>query len=170
MNSSWIQYGIYFLGIVLLQGLVINHIGIGPYAYPMIYTMLLIVLPFEINIILLLGIALLLGVSVDMLSDTFGLHTSSSIFIAYVRPALLNALKPRDGYDDNQMPIVHDMGFAWYAAYAGIFIVLHHTWFFVLEIFRFDMVGLILLKIIVSSLLSFVILMGLQFLLYKSSR
>ena len=62
------------------------------------------------------------------------------------------------------------MGFAWYTIYALIIILVHHIWFFIFEVFRFDLIGLILLKIVVSAILSLSILMGLQFLLYKSSK
>lgn len=170
MNNRWILYGVYFILIVLLQGLVVNHLGIGVYAYPMIYILLLIILPFEVNFILSLGIAIALGISVDMLSDTFGLHTSASLWLAFMRPTILKTLKPRDGYEVALMPTTHDMGITWYTAYAGIMIVIHHIWFFTLEVFRFDLLGLILLKIIVSAILSLLIILGLQVLLFKSSK
>lgn len=170
MNNKWIQYSIYFLFIVLLQGLVINHLGLGNYAYPMIYLLPLLILPFEINFFITMGIALVLGVSVDMLSDTFGLHTSASVLMAYLRPTILKLIKPRDGYEANLLPTIHDMGLTWYAAYTAIFVLIHHTWFFTFEVFRLDLTGLILLKILVSTFLSFIFLLGLQFLLYKSSK
>ena len=170
MNNQWIQYGIYFVLVVLLQGLVVNHIGISTYSYPMIYILPLLVLPFEINFFISLGLAFVLGISVDMLSDTFGLHTSASLWVAYIRPFVLNTLKPRDGYETALQPTVHDMGFTWYFAYTVIIIVIHHTWFFVLEVFRFDLLGLILLKILFSTILSLAIITGLQFLLYKPSK
>ena len=159
MNNRWILYGVYFILIVLLQGLVVNHLGIGVYAYPMIYILLLIILPFEVNFILSLGIAI-----------AFGLHTSASLWLAFMRPTILKTLKPRDGYEVALMPTTHDMGITWYTAYAGIMIVIHHIWFFTLEVFRFDLLGLILLKIIVSAILSLLIILGLQVLLFKSSK
>ncbi|MFK8039710.1 MAG: hypothetical protein AB8B74_15570 [Crocinitomicaceae bacterium] len=168
--NNWIQYIIYFLFIVLLQGLVVNNLQIGVYAYPMIYILAILVLPFEFGIIATLGIAIVLGVFMDALSDTFGLHTSATVFIAYSRPMILKVLKPRDGYELALMPTIHDMGILWFSAYFSIAIVVHHIWFFILEIFRFDLIGLIALKIIVSSFLSFCILFGLQYLLYKPSK
>lgn len=168
--NNWIQYSVYFLFIVLLQGLVINNLQIGVYAYPMIYILAILVLPFECSMLTTLGIGLVLGVFVDALSDTFGLHTSSSVFMVYARPLILKLLKPRDGYESALIPTIHDMGILWFSAYFSIAIIIHHIWFFVLEIFRFDLIGLILLKIVVSTFLSFIILFGLQYLLYKPSK
>ncbi len=170
MKSNWIQYGIYFLFIVLLQGMVVSQLQINVFAYPMVYVLAIMVLPFEFNVIFSLGIALLLGISVDILCDTFGLHTSASLFVAYIRPLILKVLKPRDGYDPNLLPTIHDMGISWFSAYAFITIFIHHLWFFILEIFRFDLIGLIIIKVIVSTIFSALILFGLQYLLYKPSR
>ena len=170
MNSYWVQYGIYFVFIVLLQGLVINELQLSVYAYPMVYILVLFALPFEYNVLISFLLALLLGVCVDVLSDTFGLHTSASLFIAYMRPLVLQILKPRDGYDLSVLPTVHDMGVAWFSAYIFIMLFVHHLWFFVLEILRFDLIGLIALKTLVSTILSFLIVFGLQYLLYKPSK
>jgi len=170
MKSNWVQYGIYFLFIVLLQGLVVSQLQLSVYVYPMVYILALLILPFEFNVILALALALLLGVCVDILSDTFGLHTSASLFIAYIRPLVLKLLKPRDGYDFSLLPTIHDMGIYWFSAYSFIIIFIHHLWFFILEIFRLDLIGLIILKIFISAILSFLMLFGLQYLFYKSGK
>lgn len=168
--NNWMQYSVYFLFIVLLQGLVINNLQVGVYAYPMVYILAILILPFDFSILSTLGIAIVLGVFMDALSDTFGLHTSAAVFMAYTRPMILKLLKPRDGYESVLMPTVHDMGALWFSAYFSIAIAIHHIWFFVLEILRIDLIGLILLKILISSILSFIILFGLQYLLYKPSK
>ncbi|MFK8043969.1 MAG: hypothetical protein AB8B72_00640 [Crocinitomicaceae bacterium] len=170
MSRYWIQYSIYFLFIVLLQSLVVSHLGISIYAYPMVYILVILVLPFDFNILLTLAIAIILGISVDILSDTFGLHTSAAIFVAYFRPAVLKLLTPRDGYDTTLIPTIQDMGIAWFSAYYILIILLHHIWFFTIEIFRLDLSGLIVLKVIVSALFSILFMTTLQFLLYKSSK
>jgi hypothetical protein len=43
--------------------------------------------------------AFLLGITVDMFVDTPGVHTSASVFMAFVRPFVLRILAPRDGYE-----------------------------------------------------------------------
>jgi len=136
----------------------------------MVYILVILVLPFDFNILLTIAIALILGISVDTLSDTFGLHTSAAIFVAYFRPAVLKLLTPRDGYDSSVIPTIQDMGFTWFSAYSGLLILLHHIWFFTIEIFRLDLSGLIVLKVFVSFLFSFIFMIGLQFLLYKPSK
>ncbi|MFD1551496.1 rod shape-determining protein MreD [Putridiphycobacter roseus] len=170
MSNQWIQYGIYFVAFLLIQGLIINNIALSIYVYPMVYVIAIMMLPFETNVLLAMGIALIMGFGLDILSDTFGLHTSASLFLAYIRPFILKVLQPRDGYENNKLPTVHDMGYTWFLAYAFVCLILHHTWFFAFEIFRFDLIGLLVLKVIFSSLASFILIFIFQFLFYKPSK
>ncbi len=170
MNNQWIQSGSYFVAFLLIQGLIINNIALSVYIYPMVYVIVIMMLPFETNLLLGMGIALLMGIGLDTLSDTFGLHTSAALFLAYIRPFILKVLKPRDGYESNKLPTVHDMGYTWFLAYAFVCLLLHHAWFFAFEIWRFDLMGLLVLKVILSSLVSFILVFIFQFLFYKPSK
>ncbi len=170
MNNKWFQYSIFFIVIILFQGLVINYIRLGVYAYPMVYITALLMLPFQSKLYFTIIIALILGIGVDALSNTFGLHTSSSLLIVYLRPFILNFIKQRDGYENDLLPSIHDMGRTWFYTYALMIIVIHHLWFFSLEVFRLDLIYLILAKTIVSSVISFGIILILQYIFYKPSR
>lgn len=170
MSKHWVQFAIYFVFIVLIQGLVINNIQIGVYVYPMVYIMLILMLPFDTNIFLTFLIAVLLGIGVDALSDNFGLHTSSAILIGYLRPFILQAIRPRDGYEIGLMPSVHDMGYRWFGIYLSVSVFIHHLWFFTIEVYRLDLIQLILFKTILSSIVSFSIIFLFQYLFYKPSK
>jgi hypothetical protein len=132
--------------------------------------MALLVLPFETSLFVGMLISLVLGISVDALSDTFGLHTSSSLVIGYLRPYLLNLIKPRDGYDNSLIPSIHDMGKTWFLMYASIMLGLHHLWFFTFEILRFDLIDIILIKTLFSVCLSLFLIILLQYILYKPTK
>ena len=170
MNNQWVKYSIYFVFIILIQGLVMNQLQISELVYPMVYIMALLVLPFETTLLVSILISLFLGVCVDMISDTFGLHTSASLTIGYLRPYILNIIKPRDGYDSSQVPSIHDMGKKWFLIYALIMLTIHHLWFFIFEILRFDLTDIILLKTLFSVIASFILIVLLQYLLYKPTK
>jgi hypothetical protein len=154
----------------MLQGLVINNFQISELLYPMAYIIAIIMLPVEISIYMLLVLALILGVSVDALSDTFGLHTSSCLTIAYTRPMVLNLIKPRDGYDSNLMLSIHDMGKTWFLTYSFLIIIIHHLWFFTFEMLKFELIGTIILKTLISAIFSLMLIVLLQYLLFKPSK
>lgn len=170
MNNTWIKYGSYFLLIVLIQGLVVNNIQINEYFNPMIYPVMIMMLPFQLNILVTMLISFVLGISVDAFSDTFGLHASAALVIGYIRPSILNLIKPRDGYDLVLLPSIHDMGKFWFLSYATILLAIHHFWFFIIEIFRFDQVGHIIVKTVASAFFSLLLILLFQYIFYKPSK
>lgn len=170
MNNTWVKYGSYFVLIVLLQGLVINNIEVNAYLNPMIYPIMILMLPFELNAIITMLVALVLGVSVDAFSNTFGLHASSALLVGYLRPILLNLIKPRDGYDTTLLPSIHDMGKLWFLIYASSIVLIHHLWFFTVEVFRFDLFFHILWQTVASAFFSIALIVIFQYIFYKSSK
>jgi len=170
MNNPWVKYSVYFVFIILLQGLVFNQIQFSGLVYPMVYSIAIIMLPVETSLVLSISIALLLGIGVDMFSDTFGLHTSSSLLIAYIRPTLLKLLRPRDGYDNVLLLSIHDMGKMWFLTFTGLLVTIHHLWFFIFELLRFDLIFTILVKTLFSTLVTLFIIILLQYLVYKPTK
>ena len=170
MNNIYVKYGLLFILLVLLQGFVINQVQINTYIYPMIYPVLILLLPFEINVIVAMIIALILGISVDVVSDTFGLHASALVLMAYIRPTVLRYIKPRDGYDSSTLPNIHDMGVIWFLLYGSILIGIHHLWFFVIEVFRWDLFSLIFGKFFFSLIFTLVLVILFQYIFFKPSK
>ena len=170
MNNKWIQFIVYFIFMILIQGLVLNLMPWSVYFHPMIYIIVILMMPFDTNFFVMLLVSLLLGIGVDGITDSFGLHTSSALLIGYLRPNILKLIRPRDGYEDTLMPSVHDMGYTWFFTYASLTIAIHHIWFFTFEVLRFDLIDLIVLKTLVSSLASFGLILLFQYIFYKPSR
>ncbi|MFT4602061.1 MAG: hypothetical protein ACI857_002247 [Arenicella sp.] len=170
MNDKWVKYGLIFLLIVLIQGLVVNNIQLNEYFNPMVYPIMIMMLPFELNAIVTMGVALLLGISVDAFSNTFGLHASSALFIGYLRPTIMKYIQPKEGYDSSLLPSIQDMGTAWFLTYVSVIIFAHHLWFFTFEILRFDLFLLILGKTFLSFFFSISLIILFQYIFYKPSK
>ena len=126
-------------------------------------------LPFEMSVIRLLLVSFLLGVFIDAFSNTFGLHASSLVFLAYIRPVVFRWFAPRDGYDNIKTPSIFDMGNRWFLIVFGSLLIFHHLWFFTMESFSFGELLLILQKTFPSALLSFTVCIILQTLFLKKS-
>lgn len=170
MNNTWLKYGLNFILIVLIQGLVVNNIEIDELLNPMVYPMMILMLPFELGVLATLIISFALGISIDAFSNTFGIHASAAMLIGYLRPTVLRYIKPRDGYDSSLLPSIHDMGFAWFIGYSALFLFIHHIWFFTIEIFRLDLFFLVLGKTFFSMLFSLALIILFQYIFYKASR
>lgn len=151
-----------FIIFVLVQALVFNRLEIGFGIQIMIYPLFLILLPFETSILVLLLLAFTMGICIDSISDTYGLHTSSLLLVAYLRPIIFNAFSPREGYDPLKEASVFEMGQRWFVSVFGLLLVIHHFWFFMLEMFKMDEFLFVLQKTILSVPISFLLCIFLQ--------
>lgn len=143
--------GIYAL-LVIVQVLVFNNIKISSYGItPFFYVLFVLSVPFEVPKWLTLCFAFVLGYTIDMFADTPGLHTAASVFMAFMRPVMLNILAPRDGYESGLFPYAAYMGMPWYLRYSVPLIFLHHISYFLIDSIGFFSIFQILIKILCTT-------------------
>jgi rod shape-determining protein MreD len=150
-----ILHSLRFVLFILIQVLVLNNLELGWGIYPMLYPLFILLLPFEMGTVALMLIAFALGLAIDSLSNTYGLHASSALVMAYFRPLVFKLFAPRDGYDNVEESNLPTMGMRWFISAYGLLLLIHHTWFFLLEIFTLNEWLLLLRKIALSVPISF---------------
>ena len=146
-----------FVSLLFLQVLVIDHIQISSMVTPFIYILAIIMLPFNTPRWLLLFSAFILGFFVDIFSGTMGLNMSAILIAAFIRPYVLNLISFGRDYEDEEVPNLRNLGVDRFVAYISIMIVVHHSAIFLLEVFRLNELGTTFLRIIYSSLATFVL-------------
>lgn len=151
-----------FFVFILIQALVLNSLDIGFGIQIMIYPLFIMLLPFETSVPVLLFSAFVMGFSIDSISNTFGLHTSSLLFMAYLRPFIFNIFASREGYDPLKEASIFEMGQRWFISVFGILLLLQHFWFFTLEMFNIKETFYVLQKTILSVPISFLLCILLQ--------
>ncbi|MFT5745334.1 MAG: hypothetical protein ACI9XO_000397 [Paraglaciecola sp.] len=159
MNSLIYKNGLRFLGLVLIQGLILRNIGVGwesfPYFNVLIYPLFILLLPMRTPTPLVIFLGFCIGISIDMFYNSLGVHAAAMTFSAFVRPLILKQLEPRGGYNTNYSPTAMRYGSTWFAWYAGVFMLLHcFTYFFVEAFTPYYMID-IWLKTIFSFVLSY---------------
>lgn len=132
------RYIIGALLIIFSQVLIFNRIELGFGMCIMISPLFIMVLPFRMSLAQTLLIAFLIGGIIDVFMSTYGLHASSLVFAAYLRPSLFKLIAPNEdfirGNDTNDK----------YASKGRFFLLLlllvlaHNLWFFILESFALD--------------------------------
>ncbi|SMO66693.1 rod shape-determining protein MreD [Saccharicrinis carchari] len=152
------RYLFNFVFFVLLQVLILNKMEFSGYLNPYLYVLFILTLPFETPGWLLLILSALLGVSVDMFSNTLGMHMAACILIAYARPFILARIAPRDNYETGTLPLPSYYGFAWFFKYAGILVFVHHLFYFVIESFSVVSFFDILMKTLGSTFFTLLIM------------
>ncbi|MDP4267135.1 MAG: rod shape-determining protein MreD, partial [Bacteroidota bacterium] len=81
-----------FVLLIFIQILILNNIELSGFINPYIYVLFIILLPFDIPRWSLLVIGFITGITVDMFSNTLGMHTTATVFMAFCRPFILNML------------------------------------------------------------------------------
>ena len=157
-----------FIFLVLLQVLVLNNIRLIGYVNPFLYVLFILMLPFNTPNWLVLILGFILGISVDMFSDTNGIHAASSVIMAYMRPLILKLISPSDGYNMSLSPTMQYLGLYWFLSYSGILIFFHHLVLFYMEIFRFGEFFFTFFHATLSSLFTLILVFVSQFFLHKT--
>lgn len=170
MINNIIRNTLRFLLLVLLQVLIVQNIRLGSYIVLLPYILFILLLPFETPKLAVLGLSFVLGVTIDMFYDTAGMNAAACTLMGFSRYYILKFIAPREGYEQGMVPTVGVMGNAWFITYAVILIVIHHLFFFYLEVFRFGEFFRTFFRVILSSAGTFAFIYVIQFLFYKADR
>lgn len=159
--SEPIKQIIRFIFFVLVQALVLNHMPpVHRFITPYLYYLFILWLPFYSSRFWVLALGFLTGFAVDLFTKTPGLHASSCLVVAYMRPYLINLLVPRETKELTLgSPGIKSMGFASYAVYIVILTLFHHGWLVFLEWMYFGSFVFFLGKVFFSGLLSFLLIL-----------
>lgn len=159
-----------FLFLIIFQVLVLNNVQLGGYINPYLYVLFILMLPFETPGWLLLVLSFFMGLCIDMFSNTAGMHTAASTFMAFCRPYLLAMIAPREGFERGSRPTIKKFGISWVLTYAGILILLHHFVLFYLEMFRLSSFFSTLLRVLLSSVFTLGLVILSQFLFSRENK
>jgi cell shape-determining protein MreD len=153
-----------------MQVLIIQNINLSGYVILLPYVLIILMMSFETPKLLVLFVSFLLGVCVDYFYDSSGIHASACSIMGFARYYVLKYIAPRDGYDVGVRPTIEDMGLEWFLRYAGTLVLIHHVFLFYLEIFRFSEFFSTLLRVLLSSIGTMIIIYLIQFLFFSNKR
>ena len=147
-------YTMLTLVVLFVQVFVLNNLSISPLVAPMVYIVLIVMMPIESSQWKMLGVGLLLGIVMDITMGTAGLNTLVTLPIAFFRRPLLYALTSLSPMTKEEgIPSIKRLGLRFHR-YFVIMIVLHSLIFYFAEWLSFDNFGILLLRILCSTLCS----------------
>ncbi len=162
------KYVVMFFVLVLVQVLILNNIQLSGLINPYIYILFLLLLPFDIPGYFLLGLAFLLGISVDVFTNTPGLHASATVLLGFLRPGIARLTASRELVEKGITPTLAQLGFASFLKYIVISVLVHHLFLFYIEAFSFGDFIETFIRFVVSSVFSIVIILASQFVIFKN--
>ncbi len=160
------KYGVMFVVLVLAQVLLFNQVHFRGFLTPFIYILFIMLLPVSTPRYLLLIFGFLTGLSVDVFSNSLGMHAAATTFLAFIRPWVIRAISNRDE-DRLEYPGLKQNTFTWFLYYTIFMVFSHHLVLFYLEFFTFTNFLVTLFRVFLSSLFSVIIIILSQFLIFR---
>jgi len=158
MNRESINATILFIGLVLLQIIVLNNINFLGYINPFLYILFIFYYPLkkiDYNIILL---SFFLGLAIDYFSNTGGINAAATLFIAFVRIPVLKVVIGKRELDYSSLSI-DKLPFGRKYTYILTLTLIHHFIVFGLEYFKWSSFGIILLKTLLTTVFTMILVM-----------
>ncbi len=165
-----ISYILYFFLFFILQIIFFRNVILFDYALCFIYIGYILILPIDTKPVPLMLIAFGFGLLMDSFFDTIGINSFVCVFIAYLRPYILKTLTPGGGYDAMTEISIPYMGFIWFVKYAALLIFIHHFIFFTLEAWNINLFLTILIRSVLSTLFTLIVLILLQYLIKRTDK
>ncbi|HJA86732.1 MAG TPA: rod shape-determining protein MreD [Candidatus Bacteroides avicola] len=151
----------WFIGLVLLQVLILNNVHIDGYATPFLYIYFIMKMDSDTPRNALLLWAFFLGLVIDIYSDTPGMNAAATVLLAFLRPLLLRLFVPRD-MTDLFVPAIRTMGMAPFLKYITACVLLHHGVLLCIEFFSTAHPLALLLRIVSGALLTLCCILALE--------
>lgn len=159
MNNSIIKYSILFIVCVLLQVLIFNKVILFHVAVPMVFIYFIVRLPVDLKLSYVFTLSFLLGLAVDIFSDTPGVNALACTLLAALRLPVYFAYMTRDDNTVRLTPCVFTMGIFEYSKYLLSCIVIYCLMAFSIEYFSFANVKDIVIMTAASAVLTFMLLL-----------
>lgn len=166
MGRLLIKYGIIFIVLVLTQVLFLNQVQFSGFANPYIYILFVMLLPINSQKYVVLISAFLLGLSIDIFSNTLGIHAFATVFVAFIRPLIIGLITNREE-DMSDYPGLKQNGLVWFLYYSTLMVLIHHSVFFFVEVFTFANFLETISRILISSVFSIFVIVLSQFIVFR---
>lgn len=155
MNSALFMNIFRFILLLTVQIIIFNNMNFLGYISPYPYLLFIILYPVNGNKYGLLLASFLLGIILDIFSNSGGIHTTASIILAYYRPYLF---KFSFGISyEYQTVRLNDVLTPERFSFILLSVLIHHIILFVLESFQISFFWDILLRILLSTTFTIII-------------
>jgi len=156
-----LQNIIRFILLVLLQVLVLNNIQFLGYINPYLYILIILALPVQMPRWLSLILAFGLGLIIDAFANTIGMHAFATVLVAFLRNGIIKLFTSIEE-GNNPTPSFYSFGVSAYVKYVVVLVLIHHSTLLMLEAFSFVNFGITLIKIILSTAVTVLMILGIQ--------
>lgn len=154
----WIKSFIRFVIVLLLQFLILNRLQFLGVCHPMVYVLCLLMFPLQLNPKTDMVIGAIVGLTADLFFCSPGIHMAACVAVMGCRRMIIRRLIMEPERIKGDLDL-RTLGTEYFIQYSLALVVLHHTIVFVLNAWSWHMFGWTLLEIVVSSVVSFLLIL-----------
>lgn len=126
----------YFVVLVLIQVLVLNNIHFLRVATPFLYLYFILKMPVGTSRTNVVFFSFLIGLVIDIFSNTPGMHAAACTFAGLIREPLIRLFMGKD-LPEGIYPSYKTFGYGGFFRYTLLFVVIHHVTLFLIESLTF---------------------------------
>ena len=161
MKNTLVHFLILFVALLVAQ-VICSKIILFGVAMPIIYIYLVLRLPVNYSLNWTLTIAFLFGLFVDMFNNTQGMNALACTVMTMLRRPVHDMFMLKDDEDNDPIPSMDSLGITNYLKYMASLVTVYCVVLFLVQAFTLHNFPLTLLRIISSSLLSILLIFGID--------
>jgi hypothetical protein len=158
MSKTIFNFFLLFVALILAQAVIFNNLILFNCALAFVFIYPLIIMPVSVKTNWAMTLGFLTGLAVDVLSDTQGMNALACTLLAFIRRPMFHLYVPRDEDLAGQNANSHNMGLAAFLKYSSSMVLFYCIMVYVIEAFNFFDVQRMLLRIVASSIFTFIVL------------
>lgn len=169
MTKTVLQFALMFVVLVVTQSVIFNHIALFSVALAFVFIYFIIRLPIALDGSRVIALSFLIGLAIDIFSDTPGMNALASTCVGGARRTMLRLYVPRDEDVNGSQPSIHSLGFGVFAKYVLTMSLLYCVLVFMIEALSFFNPTLLLMRVLASAMLTSVLILAIDSLTDRST-
>ena len=167
MNTTFSNI-VRFVVFIFLQVIIFNNINLFGYVNPYPYVLFILLFPINSNKNILLISSFVIGITIDMFSNSGGVHAMASVVLAFLRPNLLR-FAFGVSYEYQTVKIADKIS-SERITFILLSVFIHHLILFAFEYFRITLFFTIISRTLISTLFTFIFCLLIIYFIKPSKR
>lgn len=157
MNNDVVKIVLRTLLLIVLQVVLFDYVELFGYISVFPYILCILLFPLQSNRYFLLIYAFFLGLCIDIFNNSGGVHAAACVTLAYFRESLIK-FAYGFSYEYHLLRLTDKIGKE-LITYTAIGVLIHHFVLYILEVFNFNFLPEILLRISGSTVFTIVVIL-----------
>ncbi len=162
MAKSILNFILLFVVLVAAQVIIFNHLFLFNVALPLVFIYFIIKLPVTLGLNWMMSLSFLMGLTIDIFSDTQGMNALTCTIFATLKKPVLRLYFPREEDLTYPEPSIRSLGLGVFMKYLITMVVIYSFLYFTIESFSLFNPLRLLLRIVGSSVLTFFLILGID--------